>query len=251
MMELAGKLALVTGGAAGMGRAIVKRFAAEGAIVVAADRNVEGLEAVRAEVGGTVHPYACDLSVGEQVDRMIEDAEAAHGRIDILVNNVGLPDNYQAIGDLPLEIMERQFAVNLFAPMRAMRLVVPRMVERGGGVIVNIGSTASTSGAVAGAAYIAAKHGLIGLNRNTAWMYAKKGIRCNIINPGWTETMSAQAIIGPISEEGKARIREFVDLTPYKLQVEDIAELALFLASDRSRHINGAEIAADGGISTA
>jgi NAD(P)-dependent dehydrogenase (short-subunit alcohol dehydrogenase family) len=125
------------------------------------------------------------------------------------------------------------------------------MVERGGGVIVNIGSTASTSGAVAGAAYIAAKHGLIGLNRNTAWMYAKKGIRCNIINPGWTETMSAQAIIGPISEEGKARIREFVDLTPYKLQVEDIAELALFLASDRSRHINGAEIAADGGISTA
>jgi NAD(P)-dependent dehydrogenase (short-subunit alcohol dehydrogenase family) len=82
-------------------------------------------------------------------------------------------------------------------------------------------------------------------------MYARHGIRCNLIKPGWTETTIASNITGPISEEGRDRIREFVNLTPYRLAVEDIATLALFLASDRARHINGAEIAADGGLTTA
>jgi NAD(P)-dependent dehydrogenase (short-subunit alcohol dehydrogenase family) len=82
-------------------------------------------------------------------------------------------------------------------------------------------------------------------------MYARHGIRCNLIKPGWTETTIASNITGPVSEEGRDRIREFVNLTPYRLAVEDIAALALFLASDRARHINGAEIAADGGLTTA
>jgi NAD(P)-dependent dehydrogenase (short-subunit alcohol dehydrogenase family) len=247
--ELAGKVAVVTGGAAGMGRAIVGRFVAEGAIVVVADRNREELANLVAETGAT--PHCCDLAIGEAVDAMIDAAVTAHGRIDILVNNAGIPDNYQAVGELALEVWDRMIAVNLTAPMRAMRRAVPLMIASGGGAIVNIGSIASTSGAAAGAGYVAAKHGLIGLNRNTAWMYAKQGIRCNLIKPGWTETGIAGSIVGPVSDAGRDRIRDFVGLTPYKLSVDDIAELALFLASDRSRHINGAEIAADGGLTTA
>jgi NAD(P)-dependent dehydrogenase (short-subunit alcohol dehydrogenase family) len=250
-MELEGKVALVTGGAAGMGRAIVARFVAEGAIVVAADRNEQGLADLVAAAGQQVHAHCCDLAEGDQVDRMVDATVDAHGRIDILVNNAGIPDNYQGIGELSLDVWERQLAVNLVAPMRAMRRAVPVMVAQGGGAIVNIGSIASTSGAAAGAAYVAVKHGLLGLNRNTAWMYAKQGIRCNLIKPGWTETNIATNISGPISEEGRDRIREFVGLTPYRLDVADIAALALFLASDRARHINGAEIAADGGLTTA
>jgi NAD(P)-dependent dehydrogenase (short-subunit alcohol dehydrogenase family) len=159
----------------------------------------------------------------------------AHGRIDILVNNAGIPDNYQGVGDLSLEVWDRQLAVNLVAPMRAMRRTVPAMVAQGGGSIVNIGSIASTSGAAAGAAYVAVKHGLLGLNRNTAWMYARHGIRCNLIKPGWTETTIASNITGPISEEGRDRIREFVNLTPYRLAVEDIATAAS-PPLDGSRH---------------
>jgi NAD(P)-dependent dehydrogenase (short-subunit alcohol dehydrogenase family) len=253
-MELEGKIALVTGGAAGMGRAIVTRFVAEGAIVVAADRNAQGLDDLGASLGADgarVHPHHCDLAEGDQVDEMVDATIRAHGRIDILVNNAGIPDNYQGVGELSLEVWDRQLAVNLVAPMRAMRRTVPAMVAQGGGSIVNIGSIASTSGAAAGAAYVAVKHGLLGLNRNTAWMYARHGIRCNLIKPGWTETTIASNITGPISEEGRDRIREFVNLTPYRLAVEDIATLALFLASDRARHINGAEVAADGGLTTA
>jgi NAD(P)-dependent dehydrogenase (short-subunit alcohol dehydrogenase family) len=253
-MELEGKVALVTGAAAGMGRAIVGRFAAEGATVFAADRNQPGLDDLVASLGtdgARVDPHHCDLADGDQVDAMVDAALGAHGRIDILVNNAGIPDNYQGVGELSLEVWERQLAVNLVAPMRAMRRTVPAMIPQGGGSIVNIGSIASTSGAAAGAAYVAAKHGLLGLNRNTAWMYAKQGIRCNLIKPGWTETTIATNILGAISEEGRDRIREFVNLAPYRLAVDDIAALALFLASDRARHINGAEIAADGGLTTA
>jgi NAD(P)-dependent dehydrogenase (short-subunit alcohol dehydrogenase family) len=151
-MELEGKIALVTGGAAGMGRAIVTRFVAEGAIVVAADRNAQGLDDLGASLGADgarVHPHHCDLAEGDQVDEMVDATLRAHGRIDILVNNAGIPDNYQGVGDLSLEVWDRQLAVNLVAPMRAMRRTVPAMVAQGGGSIVNIGSIASTSGAAA------------------------------------------------------------------------------------------------------
>jgi NAD(P)-dependent dehydrogenase (short-subunit alcohol dehydrogenase family) len=149
---------------------------------------------------------------------------------------------------MPDEVWERLLAVNLTGPMFTSRRAVQRMLVSGEGSIVNVVSAAGESGAVAGAAYTSSKHGLIGLTRNTAWMYAKKGIRCNAILPGAVRT----AIVSGMDSdkwdpEGTERINAFHATMPGVLVPIEIARLALFLASDDARHINGALIAADGG----
>ena len=122
------------------------------------------------------------------------------------------------------------------------------MLAQGSGSIVNTASTAGIHGGAAGAAYTAAKHALVGLTRNTAWMYAKRGIRCNAICPGATITNIGESMTEDrIDAAGAGRAMEFSALAPAYLEAGDIAALALFLASDKSRHINGAIIPADGG----
>ena len=139
-------------------------------------------------------------------------------------------------------------SINLDGPMFASRRAVQYMLEHGGGVIINTASTAGLHGGAAGAAYTVAKHGLVGLTRNTAWMYAKRGIRCNAICPGATMTNIGESMPeNRLDPTGAARAAEFAALAPAYLQPDDIAALALFLASDESRHINGAIIPADGG----
>ncbi len=249
-MRLKDKVAVVTGAGSGIGRATVELFAAEGAMVVAGDCNARMLEdavgAIRA-AGGRIIGVTGDVAVRAEAEALIDRAVGEYGRLDVLVNNAGVMDYNHGVGSVPDEVWERLLAINLTGPMFTSRRAVQSMLT-GGGAIVNVVSAAGESGAVAGAAYTAAKHGLLGLTRNTAWMYAKNDIRCNAILPGGVRT----AIVSDMDmkqwdPEGSQRVAAFHATMPRLLEPVDIARLVLFLASDEARHVNGAAVAADGG----
>lgn len=250
-MRLKDKVAVITGAGSGIGRATAELFAAEGAAVVASDWNARSLEdavvAIRA-AGGRIVAVQGNVALRTDAEAMIDRAVGEYGRLDVLVNNAGAMDYNHGVGSVPDEVWERLLAINLTGPMFTSRRAVQRMLASGGGAIVNVVSAAGESGAVAGAAYTAAKHGLLGLTRNTAWMYAQKDIRCNAILPGGVKT----AIVAGMDAqkwdpEGTQRVRAFHATMPGLLEPLDIARLALFLASDEARHVNGAAVTADGG----
>ena len=250
-MRLGGKVAVITGAASGMGLAMAQRFAAEGARVVAADRNAARLEEAVAGIrasGGTVIGAQGNIAEQATAEGLIDLAVDTHGRLDVLVNNAGVMDHMQGVGELSDEIWRLVLGISLDGAMFTMRRAVPRMVAQGAGVIVNIASTSGISGAAAGAAYTAAKHGLVGLTRNTAWIYANQGIRCNAICPGGTRTNITETMPPErLDPTGAARTGAYSALMPAMLDPQDIAALALFLASVEARYINGAIIPADAG----
>ena len=250
-MRLDGKVAVITGAGSGMGLAMATRFASEGAKVIAGDWNAARLEEAIGNIrrsGGTIVGAQGNIADRATAEGLVDLAVSTHGRIDILVNNAGVMDYMQGVGELSDDIWRRVLGINLEGPMFAMRRAVPLMVKQGGGSIVNTASTAGIEGGAAGAAYTAAKHGLVGLTRNTAWMYATQGIRCNAICPGATKTHIAETMTPErMDAAGSARAGAYAALIPALLDPEDIANLALFLASDESRYVNGAIIPADGG----
>ncbi|MDQ7820285.1 MAG: glucose 1-dehydrogenase [Armatimonadota bacterium] len=254
-MRLQGKVAVVTGAASGIGLAIARRFAAEGAKVVAGDINATRLDEAVASIragGGAITGVHGNIADRQAAEALVDLAVDTYGRIDVLVNNAGIMDFMQGVGELDDDVWRRVLAVNLDGPMFTMRRAVPRMVQQGGGSIINISSTAGIEGGAAGAAYTASKHALVGLTRNTAWMYALKGVRCNAICPGATRTNIAESMIPErMDPAGSARAQAYAALIPAILEPEDIAALALFLASDESRQINGAIIPADAGWTAA
>lgn len=252
-MRVQDKVIVVTGAASGMGLAMAQRFTQEGARVVAADLNAGWLDAAVRGIqaaGGAVVPFQGSMAEQAVAEGVIDVAVREFGRLDALVNNAGIMDYMAAVGDVTNEVWERVLAVNLHGPMYAMRRAVQQMLsqETPGGSIVNVGSTASLSGGAAGAAYTTSKHALLGLTRNTAWQYAQRGIRCNLIAPGGTATNIGESMpqdrLDPV---GAQRAGAFAQLIPQYLQPSDIASLALYLVSDESRMINGAVITADGG----
>lgn len=250
-MRLEGKVAVVTGAASGMGLAIATLFAAEGARVVAGDWNGERLDAAVASIkasGGAIVGAQGNIADQKAAEGLVELAIQTYGALDVLCNNAGVMDYMQGVGELTDDIWRRVLSINLDGPMFTSRRAVQYMLEHGGGSIVNVASTAALHGGAAGAAYTASKHGVLGLTRNTAWMYAKRGIRCNAICPGATKTNIGESMpVERLNPVGMQRAGEFAALAPAYLEPSDIAALALFLASDESRHINGAVIAADGG----
>jgi NAD(P)-dependent dehydrogenase (short-subunit alcohol dehydrogenase family) len=254
-MRLQSKVAVITGAGSGIGLAMATRFAAEGARVVAGDWNAARLDAAVERIkqnSGTIVGAQGNIADQAAAEALVELALSAHGRIDILVNNAGVMDFMQGVGELSDDIWRRVLGINLDGPMFTMRRAVPRMVEQGGGSIVNIASTAGIEGGAAGAAYTAAKHALVGLTRNTAWMYATQGVRCNAICPGATRTNIAESMTPErMDATGSARAGAYAALIPALLDPEDIAALALFLASDEARRINGAIIPADAGWTAA
>ncbi len=178
----------------------------------------------------------------------MDKAVEAFGRLDILCNNAGVMDINQGVGELSNEIWERVLGIDLNGPMYCSRRAVPIMLGQGQGVILNTASIAGLGGGAAGAAYTAAKHGLIGLTENTAWRYALEGIRCNAIAAGAVKTNIQQSVdTTKMDPGGSARAQTYYGLIPAQLEALDIANLALFLVSDRSRFINGATVVADGG----
>lgn len=250
-MRFEGKSVVVTGASSGMGRAIALDFAKEGATVIAVARRKDRLEALAAEaegLAGKILPYAGDVSAQEVNEGMIDFAVEQCGKLDVLVNNAGIMDEFKPIGEVDNEQWARVVNVNLTGPMYAMRkAVVVMTAQETGGNIVNVASIGGVRGCRAGAAYTASKHALVGLTKNTAFMYAGK-VRCNVICPGGVETevMNSQT---NISQAGVARVMAGLDTSIPSGKTEDIATAVLYVASDDAKFMTGAEIVIDGGVS--
>ena len=254
-MRLKDKVAVITGAGSGMGRAMANLFSAEGAKIVAAEWNQETLDEVVAEVraaGGEIVGVQGNVALEADDAKIIETAVSTFGTLDVLCNNAGVMDVNQAVGEVTNEMWERVLGVNLNGPMFLSRLAVPIMVAKGSGSIVNTASVAGVSGAAAGAAYTVSKHGVVGLTRNTAWVYGPSGVRCNAIAAGAVVTNIMQSVDPTkMDPTGSARYQLYYGCIPAQLEAIDIANLALFLASDEARYINGAIIPADAGWTAA
>lgn len=250
-MRFKGKCVVVTGASSGMGRKIALDFAKEGATVIAVARRLERLEEIAKEAesfAGKILPYQGDISLEEVNNSMIDYAVKECGKLDVLVNNAGIMDEFTPIGELTDELFNKVMAVNLNGPIYAMRKAVQVMLEQEtNGNIVNIASIGGVCGARAGVAYTASKHAIVGATKNTAYMYAGK-IRCNVVCPGGVETevMNSQT---NISQFGVGRIMAGLDTSIPAGKVEDISTAVLYIASDDAKFMTGAEIVIDGGVS--
>ncbi len=248
-MKLQGKVAVVTGAGSGMGRAILKLFALEGAKVIAADINKEALAEVISEItsaGGAALPVSANVAKEQDVQDMINAAISAYGTLDILVNNAGIMDNFVPAAEITDELWEKVFAVNATGPMRAIRKALPIFINKNSGIIINIASAGGLLGSRAGASYTASKHAVVGLTKNVGFQYAKLGIRCNAIAPGAVNTNIGKTIYDP-SKFGMERAMAGISLNPRVGEPEEIAKIALFLACDDSSFINATVITADAG----
>jgi NAD(P)-dependent dehydrogenase (short-subunit alcohol dehydrogenase family) len=248
-MRLKGKTAIITGASSGMGKATALLFAAEGANVIAIARRKERLEEIAThakENGQIIVPVEGDVTVQADIEKAVKLAADNYSGVDILVNNAGVMDNMVPIADLDDDLWTRMLDVNLTSVMKFTRAAIREMLKKESGVIVNIASVGGTQGSRAGVAYTAAKHAVIGLTKNVGFQYALRGIRCNAICPGGVATEIAVGITDP-NLFGMERATAGLNLMPRQGEAEEIASIALFLASDDASFVNGAVLAADGG----
>ncbi|MEH7609934.1 SDR family oxidoreductase [Gottfriedia acidiceleris] len=248
-MRLQDKVAVVTGAGSGMGKAIAVLYAKEGAKVVVSDINVDAANVTVEEIksnGGDAIAVMANVALENDIQNVIDSAVHTFDTVDILVNNAGIMDNFEPAGDIEDDKWERVFAVNTTSVMRSTRKVLPIFLEKEQGVIINVASAGGLQGARAGAAYTASKHAVVGFTKNTGFMYATNGIRCNAIAPGGVETNISSSITN-INHFGMGRIQAGLGVNPRVGKPEEIAEIALFLASDESSFVNGTVITGDAG----
>jgi NAD(P)-dependent dehydrogenase (short-subunit alcohol dehydrogenase family) len=245
---MTGKVALVTGAGMGIGRATALAFAHEGANVVVADFNVSaGKETVQLveKAGSKALFVSCDVSKGEEVKAMIEKTVATFGRLDYACNNAGIhgPTPEAPLPELDEVLWKKIIDVNLNGVMLSMKYEVPAMLKQGGGVIVNIASSAGITCEQHAYAYTASKHGVVGLTKVAAVAYAKAGIRVNSVCPGPIETPMTAAL----SEE---LVREATSLMPVVRwgKPEEIAGAVMWLCSDLAGFVVGTAVIVDGGM---
>ena len=251
-MSFQGKVVVVTGAGSGMGRAMVQEFTAKGAKVAALDINLDSAAKTVADLPEPDMGLAVkdDVSSPESVSAAMAEVGMWAGRVDVLCNNAGIVDSFRPAHEIPLEEWHRTIAVDLTGPFLMARAVIPGMLERGAGAIINTASISSLSAAGGGSAYTAAKHGVLGLTRQLTFDYGRRGIRVNAICPGATLTGLTMPEGGsdtlPDTESELARI-------PARrwCQPEEIAKLAVFLASDDADYIHGTAMVIDGGWLTA
>ncbi|WP_102336314.1 SDR family oxidoreductase [Salimicrobium jeotgali] len=248
-MKLESQVAVVTGAGSGMGRQIAILYAQEGSKVIVSDVNEKGSKETVEEIeknNGTATAVLADVTKEADVQHLIDTAVDTYGTLDILVNNAGMMDNMMPVAEVTDELWEKVLAVNTTGPMRATRKALPIFLEKGRGVIVNMGSSASLAGSRAGAAYTASKHALAGYTKNVGFQYANNGIRCNAIAPGGVATNIGTTMSEP-DEFGMERALSGSGNNPRNGEAEEVARIALFLASDDSAFINGEIIRADAG----
>lgn len=246
--RLQGKVALITGAGSGIGCAMTRLFAQEGAQVVAVALHDESLRKWHHVVN--VFPIQADITRLSDVDRMVDVCESQLGRLDIVCNVAGIHDLCYPLDETSDERWDRVIGLDLKAPFQICRRAIRGMVAQGGGVILNVASYAATRGNH-GPSYSAAKHGLIGLTMSIAVGFASKGIRCNAINPGAVNTNIDRNSGGEYHPAGLKMFEGIVANLPVKwiCEPEEVAPTALFLCSDESKHVNGAIVAVDGGLS--
>jgi len=247
-MKLTGKVALVTGAGSGIGRSIVEVFVENGAQVVAADLNASALETLAQEIAARGCPpittVTGDVSKRADAENMVDTAVKVYGTIDIVVNNAGIMDEFVPLGNLDDALWRRVLGVNLDGPMYISRKALETMLPAGKGVIVNISSIGGLFGGRAGVSYTTSKHALIGLTRSIAYEYAMKGIRCIAVCPGGVATNISVTHPDPL---GMERLQSTLGSAVRTADPEELARVALFLASEDSSFVNGEVLVADGG----
>ncbi len=247
---LEGKSALITGGGGGIGRATALIFAREGARIAVADANLDAAKETVAQVnaiGGQAMSLTGDVTDSAAVAAMIKSVVSAHGRIDCAFNNAGIA-GYQvdAAGkkthEWSDEAFDRMIAVNLLGVWLCMKHEIPQMLAQGGGVIVNTGSIAGLIGLPTSSAYVAAKHGVLGLTKTAALEYATDNIRVNAVCPGYIETRMTEDTM-------RRRGAELMTKVPFGRmgRPEEIGEMVLWFCSDRASYVSGACYNVDGG----
>lgn len=250
-MKLKDKVVVVTGASSGMGKAIAYLFAQEGAKVYGVARRVERLNDLAISANsfeGKIIAYEADLMKQEDAEKMIDFVYNEAGKIDVLVNNAGMMDDFSPVGEVSDDIIEKVFQLNFYAPLYTTRKAIDIFLKQKGGNIINTASIAGLYGARAGVAYTASKHALIGLTRNTGYMYAKENIRCNAICPGGVETdIGTGEFMSNLNQKSFELVMPSLATNPRNGKAEEIAKIALFLASDDSEFINGQCIIADSG----
>lgn len=248
-MRLQNKVAIVTGAASGMGKAIAEGYAKEGAKVVVSDLNLDGANAVAEGIknaGGEAIALQTNVTSDSDLEHLFSETQKAFGQLDILVNNAGIMDGMEPVGEISDERWNKVFEVNTVSVMKTSRMAVKLFLEQGHGTIVNNISAGGLYGGRAGAAYTASKHAAVGLTKNIAFMYANKNIRCNGIAPGAVITNISTTMTN-MSEYGASRQALGMPINPRAGQPEEIAQMAIFLGSDESSFVNGQIIAVDGG----
>jgi NAD(P)-dependent dehydrogenase (short-subunit alcohol dehydrogenase family) len=247
MSEFSGKIALVTGAASGIGRTSALYYAREGAKVTVSDVNEEGgQETVRliCDAGGAAFFAKADVSNPEDCEELVRRTIEMYGRLDFACNNAGIGGEQNTTANYSIEGWQNVIAINLSGVFYCMKYEIPEMLKVGGGVIVNMASILGQVGFFGASAYVAAKHGVIGLTKNAAIEYAAQGIRVNAIGPAFIQTPMIAAL-----KENEEALKMLVSLHPLgRLGLpEEVAELVIWLSSQRASFITGAYYPVDGG----
>jgi NAD(P)-dependent dehydrogenase (short-subunit alcohol dehydrogenase family) len=245
--RLKGKVALITGGGSGIGRATAMLFAREGAKVLVADYNADGGERVaRAikEAGGEAIFHAADVSNHKEVEAMVAKTVSTFGRLDCAFNNAGIEGEFSATPECTLENWQRVIAINLSGVFYCMKYEIPEMLKTGGGTIVNTSSICGLAGIANTSAYTAAKHGVAGLTKTAALEFSSKGIRVNAVCPGFIRT----PMVARVMDRGSFDEKAVIQTHPINRlgQPEEIAETVLWLSSDASSFVSGVPMPVDG-----
>ena len=239
-----GKTALVTGAGSGIGEAIALGLAASGASVVVQDLKSDAAERVAAAItkaGGTAIPAVGDVSDPATVERLVTESASWQGGLQLLVNNAGIGGPQAPTGDYPLDGWRKVIDVNLNAVFYGMRFAIPEMLKAGGGAIVNIASILGSVGFANSAAYVAAKHAVVGLTKSAALEYSAKGIRVNAIGPAFIDTPLLSAL-PPGTKEALVAAHPIGRLG----RADEVADLTQYLLSDRASFITGSYHLVDG-----
>ena len=242
--DFAGKVAIVTGGASGIGAAIVRDLAARGAKVVVADFNGEGAARIAGEAGEGARAFTVDVADAAQVEAMVDFAVQAFGRLDLAVNNAGIAGPSAPIAETQLDDWHRVIAINLHGVFYGMRYQIPAMLESGGGAIVNMSSILGSVGWRGSVGYVAAKHALLGMTRTAALEYAARGVRVNAVGPAFIATPLVEQALDDAARAAVVALHPAGRLgTP-----EEVAALTNFLLSDAASFVNGSYHPVDGGF---
>lgn len=253
MKRLQDRVALITGGSGGIGKATAARFLEEGARVVLVDLDADGLAAAQASLDGgdRVRTVAADVSREEDVQRYVQATLDAFGRIDVFFNNAGIEGKVAPLEAQDIAMFDKVIAVNVRGAYLGLKHVLPHMYAAGSGSVINTSSVAGLRGSAGVAPYVTSKHAVTGMTKVAALEAATHGVRVNSVHPSPVNTRmmrSLEAGFDPAhAEAAKAAMEQAIPLGRYG-ESEEIASLVLFLASDESRFITGAQYRIDGGM---
>ncbi len=245
-MDLKDKVAIITGGGSGIGEHTAKLYAKHGASIVIADVDEKGGNRVIDEIkkdGGKAIFVKADTSNPNDSKKSVDAAVSEFGKLDIAVNNAGIGEPQAPIGDIDIEGWNKVIAVNLSGVFYGMHYQIPAMLENGSGAIINMASILGSVGFATSSGYVAAKHGVVGLTKNGALEYASKNIRVNAIGPGFIRTPLIDENMSDEQQEQLAGLHPIGRLG----KPEEVAELCLWLASEKSSFVNGSYYPIDGG----